>query len=67
VPLGVHTVSHAARQGHRPVAQPVSTKALGEVHTRMTTRTGAPQIGQRAAGGGWGRGWLVLTGVSLRD
>ena len=35
-------------------AQPVSTKALGEVHTRMTTRIGAPQVGQRATSGGGG-------------
>ncbi len=40
--------------GQRHAAQPVSTKALGEVHTRMTTRIGAPQVGQRAASGGGG-------------
>src|SRR5882724_7770262 len=37
--------------GQRHAAQPVSTKALGEVHRRMTTRIGTPQIGQRAASG----------------
>ena len=46
-------------------SQPVSTQALGEVHRRLTTRIGAPQVGQRAVrgsggerGGGWpSRGW----------
>ena len=52
-----------ARQGTRHAAQLVSTKALGEVHSRMTTRIGAPQVGQRAARGGGGvrgGGWPSL-------
>ena len=32
-------------------SQLVSTKPLGEVHTRMTTCIGTPQVGQRAASG----------------
>lgn len=57
--------------GPRPVAQLVSTKALGEVPTRMTTGRGAPQVGPRAArsgGGVRGGGWpsLEWTGPLLR-
>jgi hypothetical protein len=51
--VGCHTVSHDA-PGPRPASQPVSTKAPCAVHRRMTTRLGAPQVGQRAAGGGGG-------------
>ena len=51
VPLVCHTVSHHSSSGQRPAAQLVSTKALGEVHRRMTTCIGAPQVGQRAASG----------------
>jgi hypothetical protein len=39
---------------HRQAAQLVSTKALGAVHRRMTTRIEVPQVGQRAARGGGG-------------
>src|SRR5882724_6215926 len=61
---GPHRVAPQAA-GQRPAAQLVSTQALGEVHRRMRTRLGAPQVGQRAAGGGEGgrggggpsRGW----------
>ena len=45
-------VPRSSEEPHAP--QPVSTTALGEVHTRMTTRIGAPQVGQRAAPGGGG-------------
>src|SRR5437879_1434766 len=47
---GPHRVAPRAA-GQRPAAQLVSTQALGEVHRRMLTRMGAPQVGQRAAGG----------------
>ncbi len=40
--------------GAHHAAQLVSTKALGEVHTRMTTCIGTPQVGQRATRGGGG-------------
>jgi hypothetical protein len=48
--------------------QLVSTKLLGEIHTRTTRRLGMPQVGQRAANGwggvrcdGWpARGWPCL-------
>src|SRR5438128_485302 len=55
-------VPRSSEKPHAP--QPVSTQALGEVHTRMTTRIGAPQGGQRAAhGGGRGaRGRLAIAG-----
>jgi len=46
--------------GQRPAVQPVSTTPLCEVHRRMTTRIGAPQVGQRTAsgcGGVRGGGW----------
>src|SRR5215831_6062564 len=32
----------------RPGSQLVSTKALGEVHSRLTTRIGTPQTGHKA-------------------
>ena len=48
--VGGHTVSYAARQP-RHGAQLVSTKSLGAGHTRMTTRMGVPQVGQRAVNG----------------
>jgi hypothetical protein len=35
-------------------AQLVSTKLRGEVHTRMTRRSGRPHVGQRVANGGGG-------------
>ena len=47
----------------RSPVQPVSTKALGEGHTRRTMRIGAPQVGQRVASAGRGLrcgGWLSL-------
>src|SRR5687768_6315699 len=44
--------------GEPHATQPVSTKALGEGHTRMTTRIGAPQTGQRAVSGGGGVCWI---------
>jgi len=40
--------------GQSHAAQPVSTKSLCEVQSRMTTRIGAPQVGQRASRGGKG-------------
>jgi hypothetical protein len=40
--------------GQRHASQPVSTKSLGEVQRRMMTRSGAPQVGQRAACDGRG-------------
>ena len=51
-----------AASGPSPPAQLVSTKALGEAHTRITRAIGAPQVGQRATRGhgGWrGDGWSV--------
>ena len=52
---GPHRVirnSSASRHG----VQLVSTKSLGESHTRMTTHIGVPQVGQRAVHGfGGGR------------
>src|SRR5262245_3011151 len=73
MPAGERTgavgVSHwvASRSSGPPqAAQPVSTKALGEVHRRMTTRIGAPQVGQRAARcRGLARCRLALAGVAL--
>src|SRR5207245_10724365 len=56
---GPHRVAPRAA-GPRPAAQLVSTQALGEVHRRMLTRIGAPQVGQRATrgcGGGRCGGW----------
>ena len=38
-------------------SQRVSTKSLGELQSRMTTRIGAPQVGQRAIRGGGGVCW----------
>src|SRR5262245_21470773 len=43
-------VSRASGAPH--AAQLVSTKALGEVHTRITTGIGTPEVGQRATRGG---------------
>ncbi len=59
---GPHRVARSS-SGQCPAAQPVSTQSRCEVHRRMTTRLGAPQVGQRAArggGGGRGGGWSSL-------
>ena len=59
---GPHRVA-SRLSGQHHAAQPVSTKALGAVHTRITTRIGAPQVGQWAASGGGslrGSGWPSL-------
>src|SRR5262252_11173759 len=50
VPLRV--VSRSSGAPH--AAQLVSTKALGEVHTRITTCIDTPQVGQRATCGSEG-------------
>ena len=68
--VGVDTPCRThARQGNVMPLSLVSTKALGEVHSRMTTRIGAPQVGQRATRGGGGRAlWrLAIAGVCLHD
>jgi hypothetical protein len=54
--VGCHPVS-PDDPGPRPASQPGSTTAQCEVHRRMTTRIGAPQVGQRAVGGGGGGRW----------
>jgi hypothetical protein len=47
---GPHRVIRSASASHQG-AQLVSTKSLGAGHTRMTTRMGVPQVGQRAVNG----------------
>src|SRR5919108_6642222 len=55
--------------GEPHAAQPVSTKALGEVQRRITTHIGAPQVGQRAtrSGGGGGGGGGCSPAGALPD
>ena len=55
--------------GHSHAAQPESTKSLCEVHRRMMTRIGAPQVGQRATRGvgGWRLGRGHRWGVPARS
>jgi hypothetical protein len=59
---GPNRVVHSA-SGPRHGSQLVSTKSLGEVQSRITTRMGAPQVGQQATRGGEGvcrGGWLSM-------
>ena len=46
-------------------SQLVSTKPLGDVHTRMTTCIGTPQVGQRATRGSGDMGLRWVGGSSL--